>query len=1396
MSSETIQQLREQRKLLQQQCEEYTAQERRYTPVQDFDFDFSSPEASQKSIAPYYHNLFIKQQYCTYYTQKRKAAEAALADVEEQIGAEEKVRYAARVQFWKQTSFVSILLLIIMGTLFGSFFVVQQGMFTGQEMFSGQEITGLSVGSMLSIPDEMVNETTTQQIAEQNKTHAPATQQIAKQRERVSSDNNNEINNNYENNTEENKTETTIQLNEEKEITNQESITTASTDLSISQAGSNITISCWNLTGITFCDIDHLNYSITYVHNKTSSFNITNISRNVENSDRVLGATYDKTAELYIGDLINYYTKNSDDTFVDVLYLNRMMFIYNRSGQIKNITTTNVNTSSCIFIANGTTFAESRCTVTNDDVKLIIAFVADDNNTMPIQFYNLENIGTVPITLIEYYNYLDCDATTKSGYEGRDDLIALIKHNASADQEEQISKEAFTVCDSRGLSPENDLSKCSVAINDSFYVMQKVGSGTPNPYADMFCGFSTKFTPVSAINIMTAFVNPSTDTDNIRELPADSKVLLNTNSPMDKSDIAVATNIVGTTLQPGEKFVKAYTMIGAKSSTGFSRMAEEPVIGIGINIIDDKVRILATSNDSEITSVGAYIPFNISIELANTVNENLSNVNFSCLVRNPEGVITSTTQQFVNLSALRSASILFCGQTWNADNNLTPGFYTINATAVNTIGSESANGNFTILSDYEGRITATVNQTLYQCNETVRMTINTTNIGNTNFTGNLTIAVHNSTNATVQTLLNTESARFIKNIGNLTILTRNITECVGSGNYTLRTNMSVTDATNGTERRDANTSYYDDNLYPYVAPAPGYENASALFRRFVLEINATDDYAIDTCILALKKGSTTLYTMDRVGDLCIIDINLTSNGQYSYNVTVNDTIGHVNATAWVDIEKFTAQSMTKFTGTATTNLERDVRNANNHVNVTLEIIDKGKVRWTSGTRILNQDFETHVDILNNTVIVNSSILDISLNSSAEISFYNLTRFFDPRIFVNESTGFVPCSTTKCSRVSFNKSSGILIFNVTGFTSFTSNEGTNLTIFDHSDAEGGGLTKFAQDLTTFFANYTNSSSLPINNTGAYCDNRYQINGTYQAPVNMSYNSTSTLYEHTRTFDNASFYRYNISCFSATNANLTLLDNITIPNSVPTTPLLFSPTNGNTTVTNRSPIFIWNNAVEKDLLDTVTYTFQLSSFSNFSTFIVNQAAIAQGTAATNRTNITITSELNTTTTYYWRVSATDGVNTSSFSSTNNFTLLKVVDCSITPGTLDFGALGRGQVEDTTDDSPTAQVIQNTGNVRLNVTFYATPLWESLAIPSSPNAFFRFKIRTTEIGAYDSAINTTLTNITNSSAAPHLAITNLKYQDASDEAKWDIAVEVPDNEPGVGKSSTMIIGCVDNE
>ena len=165
------------------------------------------------------------------------------------------------------------------------------------------------------------------------------------------------------------------------------------------------------------------------------------------------------------------------------------------------------------------------------------------------------------------------------------------------------------------------------------------------------------------------------------------------------------------------------------------------------------------------------------------------------------------------------------------------------------------------------------------------------------------------------------------------------------------------------------------------------------------------------------------------------------------------------------------------------------------------------------------------------------------------------------------------------------------------------------------------------------------------------------------------------------------------------------------------------------------------------------------------------------------------------YFWKVRAYDGTDYSSWSSVWNLTIISVVAISLPVNTINFGT--GHPAENATCTLETEQssyagcvgfntnvaafVIQNDGNVNVNISINASNIWSTQPNPSS---YYQYKIAENETGSYTSATTT----YTNMKTSLENAIEALKYSDSSDTAKTHLKFMVPGSEPPTEKSSTI--------
>jgi lysophospholipase L1-like esterase len=221
----------------------------------------------------------------------------------------------------------------------------------------------------------------------------------------------------------------------------------------------------------------------------------------------------------------------------------------------------------------------------------------------------------------------------------------------------------------------------------------------------------------------------------------------------------------------------------------------------------------------------------------------------------------------------------------------------------------------------------------------------------------------------------------------------------------------------------------------------------------------------------------------------------------------------VEQSTWLITEQ---ANYTEYSGSETTDFN-NISDITNVSDATLQT-NTAKITWYNNVNASEANFDINVDFGFAFVNVNSTGLNSTFNSSANVTFYNLSWSKTPVIFEDGSP------SQDCA-INFY-SGGNLSFNVTHFTNYSAGANANLTIWDDTDPEGGSQTKYSRDKIKFYANYTNrTSGQPINETGVYCNISFNV--TPNGPFGMTFNSSSLLYEYNRSFPTSGTFNWNVT-----------------------------------------------------------------------------------------------------------------------------------------------------------------------------------------------------------------------------------------------------------------------------
>ncbi len=240
-----------------------------------------------------------------------------------------------------------------------------------------------------------------------------------------------------------------------------------------------------------------------------------------------------------------------------------------------------------------------------------------------------------------------------------------------------------------------------------------------------------------------------------------------------------------------------------------------------------------------------------------------------------------------------------------------------------------------------------------------------------------------------------------------------------------------------------------------------------------------------------------------------------SEGTYEWYVQCYDSQGTQNKSTNRTVDVILS---TNFDGSTT-----DFSTVNTGIipNLQIENTTNGLINYTQNINLSGgANLDSLITITDNSIAVDS-VLEPRLNKQATLSFYGLSYSFDPVLLL---TGTV-CGS--CGFLSY--SGGTARFTVPGFTTYVTTTNSQLIAFDDSDPLGGGINRFPNEQVGFFVNYSNrTSGVPIQGSGRYCEISFE-----GVLTNMTYNSSSGLYEYNRSFSSKATYQWNASCVGSNN-----------------------------------------------------------------------------------------------------------------------------------------------------------------------------------------------------------------------------------------------------------------------
>lgn len=187
------------------------------------------------------------------------------------------------------------------------------------------------------------------------------------------------------------------------------------------------------------------------------------------------------------------------------------------------------------------------------------------------------------------------------------------------------------------------------------------------------------------------------------------------------------------------------------------------------------------------------------------------------------------------------------------------------------------------------------------------------------------------------------------------------------------------------------------------------------------------DYSTVNCSLVINNviNQTLLNAEKNTAN----NFNLTlSSGSYNWSINCTDSNNIMGAGV---TRKLAVIKTTYFAGNTSNLSEIDISNISNF---TIENAGYGKISFLNGVDLSSgADINTHINISFNRIELNSTAVS-ALNKSALLYLYNLT-FNNPQILRDNTA----CSSDICAIINYSQATGIMEFNVTGFSAYSAED---------------------------------------------------------------------------------------------------------------------------------------------------------------------------------------------------------------------------------------------------------------------------------------------------------------------------------------------------------------------
>ena len=354
-----------------------------------------------------------------------------------------------------------------------------------------------------------------------------------------------------------------------------------------------------------------------------------------------------------------------------------------------------------------------------------------------------------------------------------------------------------------------------------------------------------------------------------------------------------------------------------------------------------------------------------------------------------------------------------------------------------------------------------------------------------------------------------------------TVYLYNMTIDNPSGNFANCTSLNITDTV------EANTAYQIKwGTNSSALPA----NRTPFMQKFINITAATGAVSIDSITWNWQNSELTGYDKTK---FALWKYNATSNWTNT-NATLNTsantlTLASMNPGSVYGILENTLPPpiYSNFDGQTTDFITfPDYQHVSKPV---IEQVSHGIVKWSStDTDVAGANFNLYVLLGNGSVSVDSSHLNPTLNSSANVTLYGLPYQYTPLLY---SDGAL--CTSGCTILSY--ASHNLAFSVPHFTNYSAGPNTNLAIYDQY--EGSNVSKLTP--ITFYANYTNAT-----------DNSHVAGATclisFDDATSGTMVDTGSQYNYTKAagFATTGIHLWNVTCNKTGYETLFAQDSVTV------------------------------------------------------------------------------------------------------------------------------------------------------------------------------------------------------------------------------------------------------------